>query len=140
MFQDLIGRFRGRPSPETHRNAAPETSSEFLAPRIFFTPERMDDIENRLVTLGIAKNLKFTVLDSTHSSKVRVDFERGGKQFSAEFDVLKEPDKMTYDLSAKVLDAQGKTVLNRDRRGLHHFEVTQAIITTLPLAFNPEAS
>lgn len=72
------------------------------------------------------------------TSKIKVDFERDGKSYSAIFAVTRELSGNTYHLHAKVHDSQGNVIFEKERSELDYSQVEHALIFVFHQAFVEE--
>ncbi len=69
------------------------------------------------------------------TSKIKVDFERDGKNYSAIFAVTREPSGMSYHLHAEVFDEKEKKIFETERSGLDYSQVEYALTFVFHQAF-----
>ena len=69
------------------------------------------------------------------TSKIKVDFEREGKNFSAVFEVTREPNGSTYHLNARVYDENDNLIFEKERTGLDYSQVEYALTFVFHQAF-----
>lgn len=69
------------------------------------------------------------------TSKIKVDFEREGKNYSAIFDVTREKFGTNYNLLAKVYDEDDRLIFEKERTGLDYSQVEHALTFVFHQAF-----
>lgn len=69
------------------------------------------------------------------ASKIKVDFRREGANYSAVFDVKREPSGTTYHLHAEVFDSHNKKIFEKERSGLDYSQVEHALTFVFHQAF-----
>lgn len=72
------------------------------------------------------------------ASKIKVDFNREGKGYSAIFKVLREESGNTYSLHARVIDDEGNEIFEKERHDLDYSQVEHALIFVFHQAFVEE--
>lgn len=68
-------------------------------------------------------------------SKIKIDFEREGKNYSAIFAVAREQNGTTYNMHAQVFDSKGKQLFEKSRNGLDYSQVEYALTFVFHQAF-----
>lgn len=72
------------------------------------------------------------------TSKIKVDFERDNKNYSALFGVTREPNGTTYHLDAQVMNEEGDVIFEKERTGLDYSQVEHALTFVFHQAFVEE--
>jgi len=72
------------------------------------------------------------------SSKIKVDFKREDKSYSATFDVKREKSGLTYSLHADVFNEKGKKIFSKDRPNLDYSQIEHALVFVFHQAFVEE--
>lgn len=68
-------------------------------------------------------------------SKIKIEFEREGKDYYAIFAVTREPSGTTYHLHGEVFDENDGMIFEKDRSGLDYSQVEHALTFVFHQAF-----
>lgn len=115
-----------------------ESAGKTPYPADFFTRERIAGFENSLAKLRTIENPRITMLKMKNASKIKVDFSRDGKKYTAYFSVKRESNGISYHMHTEVCDEKEKIIFKKDRSNLDYSQVEPALLFVFHQAFAPE--